>query len=65
MASDPMKQIPNISLRELKTNNSETMKRLAEACRYWGFFRLIDLELERGATDQVLAAMKIFFNYEL
>jgi isopenicillin N synthase-like dioxygenase len=62
MASDPMKQIPNISLRELKTNNSETMKRLAEACRYWGFFRLIDLELERGATDQVLAAMKIFFS---
>ena len=61
MASDSMKQIPSISLRELKTNNSETIESLADACRYWGFFRLVELDLEKGITDKLLAAMKVFF----
>ena len=62
MASDPMKQIPSISLRELKTNNRETIESLANACRYWGFFRLVDLDLKKGTTDQLLSAMKVFFD---
>ena len=56
-----MKQIPTLSLRELKTNNCETIDSLADACQYWGFFRLIELDLEQGATDQFLEAMKLFF----
>ena len=52
MASDSMKQIPSISLRELKTNNRETIESLANACQYWGFFRLVDLDRKQGATDQ-------------
>lgn len=62
MASDSMKQIPSISLRELKTNSGKTLESLADACRYWGFFRLVELDLEKGATDRLLAAMKVFFD---
>lgn len=61
MASDSMKQIPILSLRELKTNNRATIESLADACEYWGFFRLVELDLEKGATDQFLAAMNVFF----
>ena len=62
MASDSMKQIPSISLRELKANNRETIESLASACQYWGFFRLVDLDLEKRTTDQLLATMKVFFD---
>ena len=62
MASDSMKQIPSISLRELKANNRETIESLASACQYWGFFRLVDLDLKKRTTDQLLATMKVFFN---
>lgn len=57
-----MKQIPTISLRELKTNNRATIASLADACEHWGFFRLVELDLEKGATDRFLAAMKVFFS---
>ena len=61
MVSDSMKQIPSISLYELKTNNRETIESLANACEHWGFFRLIDLDFKNGETDQLLTAMKHFF----
>jgi isopenicillin N synthase-like dioxygenase len=57
-----MKQIPTISLHALKTNNRETIESLADACKYWGFFRLVELDLEQGAADRFLAATKVFFS---
>ncbi len=62
MTSDSMKEIPAISLRELKTNNREPIKCLADACEHWGFFRLVELDLEQGATDHFLRAMNAFFS---
>ena len=61
MTSDSMKQIPAVSLRQLKTNNEEIISTLAAACEHWGFFRLVDLDLEPGVINRLLAEMKAFF----
>ena len=55
-------KIPAISLSLLRQQDAGTLKALALACQEWGFFHLLDHDLEPHASKHFLASMEAFFN---
>jgi isopenicillin N synthase-like dioxygenase len=56
-----VKQIPTIDLQALG-NNSETRTMLSHACADWGFFYVVDHDVDQELTEAMLQAMKRFFS---
>ncbi|KAL8091491.1 hypothetical protein AgCh_033924 [Apium graveolens] len=58
-------QVPVIDMELLSEGQEEELKKLDEACMYWGFFLVINHGIDEGVLEDMKTAASEFFKLPL